>query len=260
MSTFRWFTTGCTQVPGTILVPRSYRTGAACDRCLFVSFFGRRATTHMELPPLKRSHHAPPKPPKPDTLTQLMTSFFQKPPPPPRRVGRPAGLPPKKRGRPAAASSSSDAAASETLPRPAPTVDEEPAPSAAASVRPMGKRDAAEMVGAKLRRTNWSHGEALERLTKAVEDWDAKSFSHLPEVPKMTLTRYADLVGIPYPTLAHYCCEDRGKRKQLGKSVGKPSLFSDEEKQFAVDVIRRHDRGNDGLNKRECVPSTSCTI
>lgn len=155
MSIFRWFTT----VPVNEQAPSERSTHVV----------GR---LFMELPPPKRSHHAPPKPPKPDASTQLMTSFFQKPPPPPQ-VGRPAGLPPKKRGRPAAASSSSDAAALETLPRPAPDVDKDPVPSTAASVRPLGKRAAADMVGAKLQRTNWSHGEELERLTKAVEDRDA---------------------------------------------------------------------------------------
>ena len=44
-----------------------------------------------------------------------------------------------------------------------------------------------------------------------------------------------------------------GKRKLLGISVGKQPLYNVEEQQFGVDVIRRHDRGNDGLNKRQCI-------
>lgn len=109
------------------------------------------------------------------------------------------------------------------------------------------------MVGTKLKRTNWGRGEPLERLTKAVEDWDAKSGLYLTEKPAMLMPEYAKCVGIPYETLSSYCCKDVGKRKELGKSVGKQTLFNTEEEQFAVDVVRRHDRGNDGLNKRECV-------
>ena len=69
----------------------------------------------------------------------------------------------------------------------------------------------------------------------------------------MPLKRYAPLVEIPYTTLIDYCRPEVGKRKALGTSVGKQPLFSAEQQQFAVDVFRRHDRGNDGLNKRQCV-------
>ena len=69
----------------------------------------------------------------------------------------------------------------------------------------------------------------------------------------MPLKHYAARVGIPYPTLQEYCRSDKGKRTVLGSSVGTASLFSDEQQQFAVDVIVRHDRGNDGLNRRRCI-------
>ena len=108
-------------------------------------------------------------------------------------------------------------------------------------------------MGAKLKRTNWGHGENLKRMTKAVHDWDAKAGTHLEKDNKMSLLSYAVCIGINYQTLADYCCKDHGKRKQLGISVGAPTLFSEGEQQFAVDVVRRHDRGNDGLSKRECV-------
>ena len=109
------------------------------------------------------------------------------------------------------------------------------------------------MLGAKLPRINWGRGEPLKRLTKAVEDWDAKSGPYLCEKPAMLMAEYAKCVDIPYATLRAYCCKDVGMRKELGKSVGLQRLFTLDEEQFAVDVVRRHDRGNDGLNKRECV-------
>ena len=90
----------------------------------------------------------------------MMTSFFQKPPPPPQ-PGRPAGLPPKKRGRPAASATSST-----DSPQAAPAVPERATEES--SEKKLGKRAAATMIGAKLKRINWGHGEPLEHLTKAV--------------------------------------------------------------------------------------------
>ena len=193
----------------------------------------------------KRSHHAK-LPHDADGTSKLITTFFAKPPPPPQ-VGRPAGLPLKKRGpRPA-----SSAAAS------MPAVSELSGSAAASTSEPsetkLGKRAAADLVGAKLKRTNWGHGDNLKLMTKAVHDWDAKTGTHLEKDNKMSLPSYAVCVGINYQTLADYCCKDHGKRKQQGISVGAPTLFSEDEQQFAVDVVRRHDRGNDGLSKRECV-------
>ena len=117
----------------------------------------------------------------------------------------------------------------------------------------MGKRAAAAMVGTTLTRQNWGSGENLARLAKARDDWDAKTGPHLEAEPTMPMTRYAVLVDIPYATLNKYCCKDLGKRQQLGVSVGTQPLFDSKEQQFAVDVIRRHDRGNDGLSRRECI-------
>ena len=199
----------------------------------------------MDLVAPKRSHHA--KPPAGEEQRkkagcQAITSFFKVPPPAPK-AGRPAGLPPKKRGRPAGPSV-------EVPPKPTPD-DSVPLPVKPPSV--LGKRAAASMVGAKLKRTNWGKGAALERMTTAVSDWDAKTGPLLQANKEMLLPEYAQLIGIPYSTLLPYARPERGKRKQLGKSVGPAPLFNDEEQQWAVDVIRRFDRGNDGKTKRECV-------
>ena len=47
-----------------------------------------------------------------------------------------------------------------TPPMPTPVAEE-------SSEKKIGKRAAADMIGAKLKRTNWGHGKPLERLTKA---------------------------------------------------------------------------------------------
>ena len=112
-------------------------------------------------------------------------------------------------------------------------------------------------MGVKLKRTNWGQGEPLVRLTKAVEVWDAKTGDILEANPTMTLKAYAAAVEIPYPTMQDYACKDLGKRHALGTRLGKAPLFTQQQQQFVVDVIVRHDRGNDGLNKRQCVDQLS---
>ena len=123
----------------------------------------------------------------------------------------------------------------------------------APSVPVLGKRAAAGLLGTTLKRANWGKGEGLDRMMVAISDWDAKSGAFLEAEKEMPLGRYAELVGIPYPTLVQYACKDIGKRKVLGLSVGNKAHFNGEKTQFAADVIRIRDRGNDGMNKRECV-------
>ena len=216
-----------------------------------------------------RSHHK-----KPAVYVRgsgkSMYDFFQKPPKP----GRPAasGMPPKKRGRPSASTSTTQAGAEQSVDdaeaaTPSPVAEAAtPAPRALTSSGAhassgassssgawnsavSGKRAAAELLGVQLKRTNWSHGEPLERMTKAVADWDAKTGPHLEQETKMPLSRYAGLVGIEYQSLNKYACKDLGKRQKLGSGGDKKSLFDGDEAQFAVDVIRRFDRGNDGLGQ-----------
>ena len=63
---------------------------------------------------------------------------------------------------------------------------------------------ATAIQGAKLKRINWGKGEPLERLTKAVEDWDAKTGPHFEADKTMSLLQYSKLVGIHYQTLSDY--------------------------------------------------------
>ena len=55
----------------------------------------------------------------------------------------------------------------------------------------LGKRVAAAMAGAKLKRINWGKGEALERIFKAVNDWDGKTGPILEADKDMLLPKYA---------------------------------------------------------------------
>jgi hypothetical protein len=99
-------------------------------------------------------------------------------------------------------------------------------------------------------KVNYSEGEPLQRLTKAISDWDGKTGTFLEE-KDMLLSRFAQLVQIPYATLVPYVCKDKSKRKAVGCCVGPTSLLDGESQQFVVDVMRRKDRANDGMNRRE---------
>ena len=140
-----------------------------------------------------------------------ITTFFMPPPPKPK-AGRPPApeLPPKKRGRPP--QSEGDETEQPATPL--------TATLAAPSTAPVfGKKAAAQLVGVKLERINWGVGEDLERMTKAVDDWDAKSGPFLENYKSMSLRDYAAAVNIPHQTLARYTCKDVGKRQKLSSSA-----------------------------------------
>eukprot|EP00966_Prymnesium_polylepis_P055776 1290032-Prymnesium_polylepis.1 len=134
-----------------------------------------------------------------------LLQFFNPPP----QVGRPAGVPAKKRGRPPKAqqeqpASSSDAAAPE--PVDAPAAD----PPTLVVAQSKAKASAAPEATAKVckkQRTSYGDGAALDNLKQAIADWDGKKGAYLAE-EKMSLTRFCQIVGIPYPTFAAYVCKD----------------------------------------------------
>lgn len=99
-------------------------------------------------------------------------------------------------------------------------------------------------------RVNWSKGENLAKLTKAVDDWFAEDGKLSKEV---TLHQYAKQLGIPKATLGKYVHPDPAKRQRLGAHAGQPSLVDASTQAFVVDVIRRRDRANDGMSRREIV-------
>ena len=159
-------------------------------------------------------------------------SFFQKVP----KSGRPLGSvhkargPPKKRPLPPPASYTP---AVQTLPSfPEPPV---------------------LTVKVKESRINWAVGDHLKKLTEAVNDWLNKTGELLVADPKMSMHAYAARVGIAKSTLHIYCTTDLTKRRQLGAHAGHPSLVTHGEQEFVVDVLRRRDRANDGMNPREAM-------
>ena len=110
-------------------------------------------------------------------------------------------------------------------------------------------------VTASIKRTrcNWSKGGALERLTKAKEDWLNKTGDLLTAQPDMSMWEFSKRVGIPSSTMHTYAHANESQQWRLGSSAGKPPLVKEETAQFAVDVLRRRDRGNDGMTNSEAI-------
>ena len=71
----------------------------------------------------------------------------------------------------------------------------------------------------------------------------------------MTMARFSQLVNIPVATLKPYVVSDAGKRRALGSVPGgtKRVVVSADEAQFLVDVMRRKDRGDDGMSRLEAI-------
>ena len=90
-------------------------------------------------------------------------------------------------------------------------------------------------------------------MTAAVNNWLGKKGELLSAQPDISLKHYAAAVGVPFETFRKYTCSDVGKRRVLGAAAGKAPVIDNETAQFAVDVMRRKDRANDGLNKRSPV-------
>jgi hypothetical protein len=105
----------------------------------------------------------------------------------------------------------------------------------------------------KATRVNYSKGEPLKKLTQAVEDWLCRKGMYKLE-ENMTLPRFCALVSIPQKTLEPYIRSNRLKRREVGVGVGpgKTTLMPDTE-DFLVDVMRRRDRGNDGMDRSESI-------
>ena len=195
-----------------------------------------------------------------------ITNFFKPPPPVPRRPGRPQGSRSKKRGRPADApdprSQPTTAAATRSPSPPAAPVaapaaavgrsgaeqtSAEPAPASAAARKPAAAASKAKT------RINWSTGEMFEWMQRAVDEYRNKEGRWLSE-PDMTISRFCGLVEIPEFTFRKYVGGSEDKRRVLGASVGPPALLdADTEQHFSMDVLRRRDRGNDGMDKRKAV-------
>jgi hypothetical protein len=124
------------------------------------------------------------------------------PAPQPNRPGRPS-LPIKKRGpKPVVAEPVTAELSNAAVVMGAAALPVQPVPAVTASIKSM--------------RVNWSKGDALERLTKAKEDWLNKSGDLLAAQPDMSLTEFSRRVGIPSSTLHTYAHSNVSQRQQLG--------------------------------------------
>jgi hypothetical protein len=101
-------------------------------------------------------------------------------------------------------------------------------------------------------RETYGEGAGLEKMTTAVNDWLEKKGRYEEDVP-MPMSRYCALVDIPEETFRKYVCTDPGKRRKLGSQPGPSRLVSKDASQFVVDVMRRKDRADDGMNRRESI-------
>ena len=188
-------------------------------------------------------------------------AFFTAPPKPPPGPGRPVGAKKRKRGRPPAVPEPPRA---EVVARTRPfswaqAVDPDPDPAGDVEAKRRRAADSAEEQPAAApqpastgpKRVNYSKGEALAKLTRAVHDWDNKSGTYLLLGMDFSQERFARLTEIPYHTLRAYICPNKGKRRELGKAAGRTPAIDKESNQFVVDVVRRKDRANEGMSRRE---------
>jgi hypothetical protein len=168
--------------------------------------------------------------------TQSQLSCFFAPPPTKGQAGRPARV--ETRGRPARESIATPPQ------RPLPAAAETPAADAPSAAK-------TPAAPAKQTRTNWALVEHGVRMKQAVHDWDGKTgvYLELSEEDR-TLAKFAARVEIPYETLRKYVAAEPEKRRELGRSVGKPSNLTPDLQEFTVDVLRRRDRANDGMNRQ----------
>ena len=97
----------------------------------------------------------------------------------------------------------------------------------------------AKAPGVKKCRTNWSLKENAERMSKAVNGWPAYKAAN----PTFSMEGYAKSLNINPVTLSKYISGER----VLGKGQGRPGILKSDEATFITDVVRRYDRGRDGL-------------
>ena len=103
-------------------------------------------------------------------------------------------------------------------------------------------------------RTNWSKGENAKILAKAVGDWlEKKGDAVDANGESVQLKPYSVIVGIPYRTLVSYTKEDPSKRRQLGAATGPSPILDTSDTKFMSDVLRRADRGNEGMSRAEAI-------
>ena len=104
-----------------------------------------------------------------------------------------------------------------------------------------------QVLPVKKARANYSSGEALENLTAAVNEWNAGTGRALDSNgEKHGLVQFSNIFGIPFDTFRKHVHPDPEKRREVGKSVGRPSLLTKGNQGFIADALACLDRANDG--------------
>jgi hypothetical protein len=93
-------------------------------------------------------------------------------------------------------------------------------------------------------------GADLERMRAVVHAWDTKE---APFKEGMSVRAFAIEVDIPFVTFYMHACPDKGKRVSLGAFVGPAQLIEHDVRLFVSDVVKRHDRANEGLSRSQVV-------
>jgi hypothetical protein len=127
--------------------------------------------------------------------------------------------------------------------------------------RPAGEVMTANWVNPKKKkttvatRTNWGKGEPLERITKAVNEWNDKTGQYWDSNGEARLLRaFSSVVNIPYDTFKKYVPSSGAtSKRELGKSAGRPSLMNPDDQRFVADIVTRHDHGNDGKSTSKVI-------
>lgn len=101
----------------------------------------------------------------------------------------------------------------------------------------------------KTSRSNWSVGEAKERLNLAVKNWKKNEGEPPQDEPKFRCVSMPRVSAYLWPNFTPI--DER--RAAVGAHAGRPSLMHAKTQSFVVDVLRRHDRGNEDLSKQEAV-------
>jgi hypothetical protein len=99
-------------------------------------------------------------------------------------------------------------------------------------------------------------GEPLERITKAVNEWNSKTGRYWWDSngEARLLRAFLSVVNIPYHTLKKYVPSSGAtSKRELGKSAGRPSVMNPDDQRFVADIVARHDHGNDGKSTSEVI-------
>jgi hypothetical protein len=108
------------------------------------------------------------------------------------------------------------------------------------------KAPPSEVLKVKKARANYSSGEALKKLTTAVNEWNAGTGRALDSNgEKRGLVEFSNLFDIPFNTFRKYVHPDPEKRREVGKSLGRPSLLTKGNQGFISDALARLDRAKD---------------